>query len=496
MNKGFSTVEILIAFALLIIALSGILIVVFGNDSFALDSELNSKALFFAEEALNDARAQAAGANFTKFFGIAPYPDDEGYHATTTVMVKDLTPCKKELTSLVSWEPTPLRDQFVRLVSQIVSIDELEALGDDCADEPTDEWEDPSVLDFDPKVVGEGTDVDLDGDFVYLTTQHSDIKSSDFWIFNVADPLNPALVADLNTDGDDSKGPNRDFGLRAVDVAGGYAYVANASSTKSASSDELLVIDVSAPDDPEVVGRAQLDIEPNCPHFCPGGAFSVYYRSNRVYVGTHRLTGREFTVIDVSNPQTPVVMGAIEINHNVNRIFVRDDYAFLATSDDTGEMIIVNVATPSSMTVVGKFNAGDSKANDEDGMSIYVLGNKAFLGRGKITTSENNFHVINVSNPSTPSLIGEATVPLTSNSDIVDFVVSGPLVFMATTGETGEFQIWDISEPSNPKPRGCDVSYPENASGLDFDGSKIAVSNHANDALRLIINDPDNNSCK
>src|SRR3989338_2466169 len=95
-TAGFSTIEILIAFAILVVGLSGILLVVFGNDSWALDSQLNSEALNLAGRELARAEGEAK-SDFTHFFGLATTTDDTRYE--TTVLVTDLTPCKKLLES-------------------------------------------------------------------------------------------------------------------------------------------------------------------------------------------------------------------------------------------------------------------------------------------------------------------------------------------------------------------------------------------------------------
>src|SRR3989344_5566093 len=56
-SAGFSTLEILIAFGVLIMAVTAVILVIFGNQSVAVDTETNSEALSKATISLEEARA-------------------------------------------------------------------------------------------------------------------------------------------------------------------------------------------------------------------------------------------------------------------------------------------------------------------------------------------------------------------------------------------------------------------------------------------------------
>ena len=55
--KGMATLEILIAFAVLILCISAVIIVIFGNQSMTVDSQINNEAISKAQKMLEDARA-------------------------------------------------------------------------------------------------------------------------------------------------------------------------------------------------------------------------------------------------------------------------------------------------------------------------------------------------------------------------------------------------------------------------------------------------------
>ena len=58
-TAGFSTLELLIAFAVLTLSLTAVILVAFGNQSVAIDTELAQRALYLAAKNLDEAGALA-----------------------------------------------------------------------------------------------------------------------------------------------------------------------------------------------------------------------------------------------------------------------------------------------------------------------------------------------------------------------------------------------------------------------------------------------------
>ena len=485
-RRGAAALELLVALAVLVFSVSASIMVVFGNQSVSVDTETNSAALLITEKVLEEARA--ASRNW--FNSVLPESFNQPPYITA-LSVLDLTQCKKQAVSETTWNVSPSRAQKISLSTVFSDIKGALALGGDCgSDPPASGWDNPNTLgsvNLNPSGL-KATDVDtavLGGvRWAFLSSISGSGPHNDFWVIDVSDPASPFVATSLDTESCQSgSGPNR-CGLNALDIAGNYAYVANTSSTDSLSSDEFLVIDIGDPLAPVVVGSATLGVTPTCPTYCPGGAQAIHYYGGRVYVGTHRIGGRELHVFDVSDPSSPMFLGSAEIDHNINAIAVRDGLAYLATSADAGELLIYDVSDPADIVSVGAFDA----AGAEDGQALYLLGNKLYLGRDRTPSARRDFYIIDVSDPANPYELGSKNLGLNPNTAVSGIVVSGPLVFIATTNQTSGFHVWDVSDPADIKaPSACNLyNYSEKATGIDFADNLVFVSNESNDALRII----------
>lgn len=489
--SGGVALEMLVSLGILALVLSSSIALIFGNQSLAIDTETNSEAIMIAEKLLEETRASSKA----DFNSIASASFTQSIY-TANLNVFDITPCRKYVTSEASWPVPPSRNQNILLSTILTGVDEILSLGGNCdVDGPRSNWENPDTLSsINLGIAGlKASDVDTaivaGKRWAFVTSISGNQGHDDFWVVDVSDINNPQVVASLNAEGCRKGGAANECGLNALVVAGDYAYAANASSTIVSSSEELMVIDISDPLSPALVGSATLGIVPNClspqSAYCPGGARSIYYYDAKIYIGTHRIGGHEFHIFDVTDPADPVNLGSKKIDRNVNDIIVRDGLAYLATSASNSEILLIyDVSDPTDISFVGSFFA----EGNEDGQALYLLGNKIYLGRDRAPSSRPDFYIIDISEPSNPVSLGSKNLSLNPNTAVVGVVVSGHLAFIATTNQTSGFHVWDISDPDNIKaPSGCNLyKYPLKATGIDFADNLVFVSNESNYALRII----------
>ncbi len=492
LESGSSTLEILIAFSVLILTFTAVIAVAFGNQTSALYTELNHQALYKAEKELENARALSR-QDFNSVLPIAPTADDI---YLKTLLVDDLTQCLKRATSTITWQTDAGRPQKIELATMLADIAGAIALGGDCLADPAGgDWINPLTFvsrDIEPPG-NPASDLDVAGKIIYLTGGLTGPTSRpDFFILDarslvLGNPSSIPIVSSIST-GD---------GLMAVDFAStsptkAYAFVAN---DEDATSNQLQVIDVGSISNPILVSQATLPgVSGSCPYTCPGGK-SIFYYDHTVYIGTHRLVGaskHELHVYDVSDPTAPVWQWSYKLDHNVNKIIVREQniggvtkrFTYLATSADNGEVIILDITDPSNIKEY-RFNAN----GNEDGRTIFLIGNKLYLGRDRTPSGRSDFFVLDVTNPAAITILGEKRLGLNSGSYVAGIRVSGRFGFLAINDPNDGFRVYDVSNPAN-MPRISTYNFSQKTTGIDFDGEYVYTSNESNDALRIIYDAP------
>lgn len=518
-RSAFSTLELLIAFTIVIFTMAGVVMVSFGSQSLSVDALTNRQATSRGEEMLETARATSR-SNFLSVVPIATTTPAGDIYSESMEM-SDLTQCRKRVVAHMTWFASVLRTEHVDLTTDVGSSSIVFSLGGDCAtDPPSGGFSHPNTLtsaDIIPGGSG-ATGIDVINKIAYLSADPSSAADQDFFIFdatNAAPGNPPILLSGLDT------GP----GTISIDVVsstmdGHYAYLGN-----NDDKNQLQVVDTTNLNSPYLVTSSTL---PNMTGgmTCPGAtncpaARSIFFYKGRIYIGTEYLAfgggvqNNEFHVYCVSDssvpgcsPSMPIHMGSFNVNHNVNAIQVHDQMvggvlktiAYLATSADAGELVILDVTNPMAIASFTPFNLGGPGPGDLNATAEYLLGNTLYVGRERATGATNrDFYIINVSDPSLPSVLGvPIQLGIASNKQVTGIRVSGGLAFIVTTDSNIEgFMVLNISDPSNivpppPGPGGCPgvgcgkYNYPQGASGVDFENNFLYTSNLSNDALRII----------
>jgi prepilin-type N-terminal cleavage/methylation domain-containing protein len=240
-EKGFSIIEILIAMALMLIVVSGAIagsgglgVTINGYSSTISDSEINSEALHKAQDLIEQAAATAR----TSYSSVASSTSFElssglSYLKKLTIPVAYATQCMETVVGTVSWTGSHGRTLSVSASTTVVDVPGMFAYGGDCDITLPEDWDNPTTA-ASVSLGGQGaTDVDADGDLVYLSSAASAPAKSDFYIYRFD---TSALTLTELTSG----GLNTGKGINTLDIAESYAYAANNDTTG-----QLLVLDVS-----------------------------------------------------------------------------------------------------------------------------------------------------------------------------------------------------------------------------------------------------------
>ena len=419
LERGFSTIELLIAMAFAVIVISGAILVAFGEQSTILGGETATEALARATGRIGEARALAR-----EDFNLVNATTSTDGRYTETVSVTLLPDfLTKQVTSSVSWASGRAEPLSVTLTTLVTNLDNVSA-PDTCDSSLVGDWTTPTILnplhaiDISPDIP---TGIAVANGLAYITGSHAG-SNSDFFIVNVSDASYPVFANSAQPG--ISTGP----GLAAVAVAGGYAYVANRST-----AGQLQVITVTNPSSPTLATSTRVT-------GAGGVGNAIFYYNHMVYLGlTASGAGPQFAIFDVASSTKPIAKGTYTLGHTVNAIHVRGRYAYIATAAPE-ELIVFDISDPMSpQRVSGSGVLPDTTAN---GKSVYVVGDTAYLGRTVgLSPSAKQLYAFDTRNPLTSPLPVLGT-PLDLNDSINSLLVRSHLAFLTTRTE---FQVWSLS---------------------------------------------------
>lgn len=468
--RGMSTFEILIAFALITLAMTAAITVLFGAQTTGSDAQTNIEAISKAEALLEQERALAR-QDFSSVQSTSQTQDDI-YKKQITVSSSPGDPDTKLVTSTVTWT-NGFRPLTVKLVTLVTNSES----GAFCS--PTlssaANWKNPSMYTLDTTdLVGLAIGNNSNGLGVsqvavyrgkmYLaasTTPAADHANNTLYIFSLpSNPnLSPTFLGFTPTTGDD---------LAAVAVAQKgssiYAYVLtgkafnfSSPSCTNTSCPQFQVVNVTNPASPSLLSSAGRKM-PVTGTSGQGVGKSIYYSAGYVYVGLAKAAGAsdtEFNIIDVGggsgSPTNPVRVGGYHVGFTVDNIYVKGTYAYLATTDNASgnkQLLVLDISNKTNPQAVGYFSAPGMGV----GYATQVVGTKAYFGRAFSGATTPNFYVLDASNPASALPVLGSKVAGTNDS-VNALTVRDFLAFLVTNKQ---FQIWDISNPASMTPWSTD----------------------------------------
>lgn len=453
-RRGVATLEILIAFAILMLSMTAVIMVVFANQSISIDTQTNDEAVYKAEALLEVARALSR-ENFDLVVPI-PAVTDDIYQKSLEVALLD--PSIKQVTSTVTWT-TMGRNLAVHLTTLLTH-----PTVNSCNATPAGDWKNPQHYDFPTQNLLPGnnssgvgiSDIKVYKHKLYVTATTPSNIGHTFFIFDLS--TNPAVAPTYM--GSINNALSTSDGLNALAVNDGYAYVTNAhdsnfqTCSQSSSCAQLQVIDISTPTAPAVVSSFKV------PGVTGSGGqgigTSIFYSKGYVYLGLAKTgSGPEFNVIDVgggggsASPTNPIWKGGYAVGSGINSISVSGKYAYI-TSPKAENMTIVDISNPSNPQRVGGYTppaAPESNGvGSNHGKSVFSSGGTVYVGRTYGTTE---LYMLDVINPGSVDVTGSQDNGTGNKTSIYGIVAKGTLVFTETRTQ---FQVWDISNPVSIKP--------------------------------------------
>ncbi len=221
-------------------------------------------------------------------------------------------------------------------------------------------------------------------------------NNEDLFIFDISNPETPELIKKIKTGS-----------LGGLSISGNYLYF-------TSSDNGLFIYDITDPANPIYLNMIK------------GLEKLVHVEGNYLY----HLSSDDFSVYDVSNPQSPVRLSFFYTSLRPSRMKVSGNYVYVASTKS--KLYILDISDPSKPVQVGEFSLGASA------IDVDVYGQYAYVG-----LSYYGFKIIDVSNPAAPSEVAAISTNQTSYLHI-----AGNYLY---TQEGDYVSVYDLSDPVNLK---------------------------------------------
>lgn len=170
----------------------------------------------------------------------------------------------------------------------------------------------------------------------------------------------------------------------------------------------------------------------------------IWAEGNLVFVARR---GAGLDIVDVSDRTDPVVLANIDPGENQD-VKAKGNLVYLSNESGNGvACYIIDVSDPESPSIVGEVahpRAGSAHNVFIDGTTLYLASN-----------SSHDIEIFDVSDPSSPAWLSSITAP---TGRVHDMTVIDGRCYGAFLG--GGFTIHDVDDPANPVPVG-DHDYPD-----------------------------------
>ena len=269
-------------------------------------------------------------------------------------------------------------------------------------------------------VLGSASEIVVVGDYAYVGSGTGTLS-----IFDISTPTNPTFVGVFTNTALIS-------GRVSIAIAGKYAYVSNGGGGE-------VVVDVSDPANPSYAGET------------PGFALAIRFPVvvGNMVVGTDIVGNSNPVILDVTNPTLPQRINAVGFGStdSPSDIAVSGRYAFI-TNNSNDTLTVFDISNPLADTEVGTVVSTLLTKSS----AVEIRGNHAFIaaGRDAFAASPTNgaLVVVDISNPSTPAVVGSITSSTASVLDASKIAVSGDYAFVTGYGSDA-LSIINVSDPTS-----------------------------------------------
>lgn len=413
--KGFSTVEVILALAIIsIISLSLASSLSYGIFSQS-QANLENKANFLLDEGL-EAVANIKDSSYFNLtngtYGLALTGGTWGFLGssdsvdgfTRTIQISTIDTYTKQAVVTVNWQNSS-GNRSIHGTARYTNWERPTAL--------SELWTNTSVqATVNLSGNADGIEILQLGTKVFVARSGS---TNNFWVIDITDLSNPLIQGSISIAGT----------ISDLAAYGNYVYASSANN-----SNELYIINVS---NPSSLSATSINLNGNA------NANGLFVQNDRLYLTRAASTEPELYVYDVSAPATPNLLGSAENASTTYKLFVEGDYAYIASSANNAELTIYNISNSASPVFASGLNlTGNTNATD-----VAWYGNKIMVMQGL------NLFPVDVSNPLAPTVLNPLGIVLLATSNAISGDVSDQYIFTVDS-LSPQLEIYDLTNPLVP----------------------------------------------
>ncbi len=275
------------------------------------------------------------------------------------------------------------------------------------------------------------------------------ITATENYVANATDGLTI-----LDPDGTLQGSETETFRGKTIACLGGTVYVAGTDIETNAAT--LLVLDMSVPTDPVIVGELSFGL---------AASFEdLAFDSVRSLLVLTTGSGRDLLTVDVSNPAFPTQLDTLDTGGDARGVALSGNNAYIANG--FSGLLVADVSNPSALSI-----AGSNAFPGLTALDVAVGGNFAY-----VADLAGRFLVFDVSTPTPVFRTGR-----TLTGSVYHAALTGSTAAFISRDSTTDFlEIADVSSPLSPLVQSTtSVGSFDTGRGLALSGSRAYVANGA-----------------
>jgi hypothetical protein len=128
-------------------------------------------------------------------------------------------------------------------------------------------------------------------------------------------------------------------------------------------------------------------------------------------------------------------------------------YVFAALATSTGQFAVINASDPQNPTVVTRSLAGiKTEGADPAAYHVTYFDEHAYVTIRYVIGPQAELHIFDVSHPESAIELGTANLETTVNAMVLRHMGSSTLLYAATTHDSKELAVYDVTHPGNVSP--------------------------------------------